>query len=238
MIELTSITKYYDQFKALDNISFTIEGNKITCLIGKNGAGKTTIIKCINRILKPDNGTIILNKRSIFTLKAEEYRISYIPDIPIYFEELSTYENLIFIGKVYRKDRNVINEMIDKMSLGEYCKISPAKLSKGNQQKLSIAIALLRDFDILIADEPFTGLDPEQIEDLKNIFIDLKKSNKTIIISSHLLDLAETFTDNFIFIDHGKLLKSGSKQEFIQPEFKKSLQEFFVETIRSETKEV
>ena len=134
--------------------------------------------------------------------------------MPIYYEELSVLEHLSFVGAMYdiqsRKD-----SLIQRLELEDHLDKVPSMLSKGNKQKLSIACTALRNYEILLADEPFSGLDPKQIRVLKDIILENKENGKTVILSTHLLDMIESFCDEFIMIDRGKLLAQGNLEQII-----------------------
>jgi ABC-2 type transport system ATP-binding protein len=184
-------------------------------LVGENGAGKSTIIKNIYRYLTPDSGTITLDGKDIFAYPSGAYPVSYIPDVPVFYEELSLLEHLHFIKAIYPQGGVSIDEMIERLDMKEHQNKIPAALSKGTRQKLMIAMALMREFELLIADEPFSGLDPKQIATLKALLLEQKEKGKIVLLSSHLLDVTENICDQSVVIKTGKRLLSGSKQELL-----------------------
>lgn len=186
MIELKveEIFKSYHHKKVLDGMSFVMNSGQITALIGSNGAGKTTMIKCLMKLIEPDRGQIYWNKENIRELKQKAYRVSYIPDAPIYFEQLTVLENLQFICAAYKQDESLIENIVRRLELTDFIDLLPNELSKENKQMLMIVAALLREFDILIADEPFSGLDPVQIKELKEIFLEQKEKGKVLLEGS------------------------------------------------------
>jgi ABC-2 type transport system ATP-binding protein len=208
ILEFEHVTKIFENVKALDTLSFQIPENKIIGLIGANGAGKTTSLRLIIRYLSPDEGNIYYRKKHIQTLPDTAFPISYIPDNPIFFEELSTKEHLSLISTMYRAEDKV-DKLISVFEMEKHLDKVPSMLSKGTKQKLMIMCALLREYETLIADEPFTGLDPKQIKVLKDVLIEQRMSGKTIILSTHLLDLVESICDFYIMIGDGKLLGQG-----------------------------
>ncbi|WP_058485675.1 ABC transporter ATP-binding protein [Defluviitalea phaphyphila] len=212
-ISVINVSKTYETVKALKNVSFQLNSGEITALIGSNGAGKTTIIKCLTKLTNFDEGNIYIDDIDINKIKNENYKISYIPDAPVYFEQLTVLENLQFICSAYKKDYSEISPIIEELQLQEYLSFFPDKLSKGNKKKLMIAFALLKDFDILIADEPFDGLDPVLVKIFKNILLKQKKMGKIVLVSTHLLDLAQTFCDKYVILNNGKVLKEASKEK-------------------------
>lgn len=183
-LKVEEIFKSYHHKKVLDGMSFVMNSGQITALIGSNGAGKTTMIKCLMKLIEPDRGQIYWNKENIRELKQKAYRVSYIPDAPIYFEQLTVLENLQFICAAYKQDESLIENIVRCLELTDFIDLLPNELSKENKQKLMIAAALLREFDILIADEPFSGLDPVQIKELKEIFLEQKEKGKVLLQGS------------------------------------------------------
>lgn len=214
-LKINGISKSYNSRKALNNLSFTLDSGEITALIGSNGAGKTTVIKCLSKLISIDTGDISLNNINISIINNKDYPITYIPDTPIYFEQLTVLENLQFICSAYKTDTNQINILAKRLELEEYLDLLPSELSKGNKQKIMIVGGLLRNFDILIADEPFSGLDPVQIKVLKDIFLEQKDRGKMILVSIHSLDLAQTFCDKYVIIKKGELLIQANKDELL-----------------------
>ena len=138
--------------------------------------------------------------------------MSYIPDEPVYYEFLTVEEHLQFIRDMYPTSVYRMEELIEQLNLTPHLKKMPSMLSKGNTQKLMIAMALLRNFDYLIADEPFTGLDPRQMKALKNCLMELRGQGKGVLLSTHLLDVIELFCDRYIMIDEGEVFTYGTKE--------------------------
>lgn len=216
MLKFVDVIKKYDAVTALNHASFQVDAREVVGLIGANGAGKTTAIKLATGYLSPDNGEIWLNGMSRATGLTKDSGIAYIPDEPVYYDFMTVSEHLRFISAMYPEGEYSIEEIITKLSLEEQLNKMPYMLSKGNKQKLLIATALLRKFDLLIADEPFNGLDPKQIHVLKNTFSELKLRNKGILISTHLLDVIELFCDRYVMIEKGCIIGQGSKTEIAE----------------------
>ena len=214
ILTFDNVSKSFGNVQALQSLSFDIQENKIIGLIGANGAGKSTTMRLIVRYLRSDSGNIFFRQSPINTLKNETFPIAYIPDMPIYYEELSVSEHLSFVSAMYNTQSKK-DSLIQRLELKEHLDKVPPMLSKGNKQKLSIACAALRNYEILLADEPFSGLDPRQIRVLKDIILENKANGKTVILSTHLLDMIESFCDEFIMIDHGKLLVQGNFEQII-----------------------
>lgn len=209
ILRFEEISKTFGKVQALNKLTCQFPENKIIGLIGANGAGKTTLMRLIIRLLSPDCGCIYLNDTPIHSLKNETFPIAFIPDVPIYYEELSVSEHLAFICAMYNTQSQK-ESLIQALELTEHLDKVPSTLSKGNKQKLSIACALLRNYEILLADEPFSGLDPKQIKIFKDILLENKKRGKTVILSTHILDMIESLCDEFIMIDRGELIAQGT----------------------------
>lgn len=214
-VELQNVSYSYGDICAIQDLSFFCEKGEVVGLIGSNGAGKSTTIKTLVRYLKPLSGRILIDGKDAFCFD-QNYPVSYIPDTPVFFDELSVLEHLQFMKAVYPKNTVRIETLLTQMELGAHQNKIPFALSKGTKQKLMIAIALLKDYELLIADEPFTGLDPTQIAQLKRVFLQQKESGKTVILSSHLLDVVENVCDRFVMIQSGKAVASGTRSELLR----------------------
>lgn len=211
-ISFKNVSKKYGDFIALNNISFDIPKNSIVGLIGENGSGKTTLIKCLLGYFNDYTGNI--NVFGVENTKINQLHklLSYVPDTSVFYEELTVIEHLEFIGKIYGTEK-CIDEYLLNFDLKNQLNKLPHELSKGNKQKLSICCALLREYEILISDEPFSGLDPIQINVLKKQLIDIRKNDKTIIVSTHLLSLIENLCDFYVILNKGNLIGFGSINE-------------------------
>lgn len=213
-VSFKKVNKYYNKFHALKNISFDIPKNSIVGLIGANGSGKTTMIKCLLNYYDDFSGEITVFGEKNKSIVQEDNTFAYIPDTPVYYEELTVNEHLDFISRMYKTEEKV-EKLIKDFELESHLNKFPHELSKGNQQKLLICCALLRDYKLLISDEPFSGLDPRQLNNLRETFLELKNEEKTIILSTHLLALIENLCDYYIMIDKGKLIGVGTIQEIL-----------------------
>lgn len=215
-LELKNVTFAYEQKKVLNDISFYVNRGEVTGLIGSNGVGKTTIISHIIRKLRPQSGHILLEGKDIYEIKDKNYPVSYIPDEPIFYEELTVFEHLNFVKALYPKTEIDVAWLIEKLELQEHLYKVPGLLSKGTLQKLMIAIAFLRDYELLLADEPLNGLDPKQIHVFKNMLKELCKRNKAILLSTHLLEMAEELCDRYVILNEGQVIAFGTKKEIIK----------------------
>jgi ABC-2 type transport system ATP-binding protein len=215
LFSFNKVSFSYGAAKVLQSLSFSGDRGQVIGLIGENGAGKSTTIKNIVRYLKPESGNILLDGKDIFKIKIENYPVSYVPDTPVFYEELSLLEHLHFIQAIYPQNQTSIDEMLDRMELREHANKIPSALSKGTRQKLMIAMALLREYEMLVLDEPFSGLDPKQIALLKETILQQRNRGKLVLLSSHLLDLVENLCDKYVIIKQGKLVAEGSRQELL-----------------------
>ncbi len=219
MIEINNYTKIYNKTKkAVDNISFTVENGDIFAFIGHNGAGKTTTIKSIVGISDFDEGEIYINGKSIkkepIACKKE---IAYIPDNPDIYESLTGIQFLKFICDIYEVSKDVRMERIEKYSdifditknLGDVI----SSYSHGMKQKIAIIAALIHKPKVLVLDEPFVGLDPKAVFDLKEIMKEMCKEGVSIFFSTHVLDVAEKLCTKVAIIGKGKILRVGTMEE-------------------------
>ena len=216
MLEFKNVSKNYGYVKALKDISFHASMGEILGLIGANGAGKSTSIRLMLNYISSTTGEIVLDNQKIETIAAKDNKISYIPDEPIYYEFMTVEEHFHFIQAMYEKGEYDFRQLIERFDLNDHVGKLPHTLSKGNKQKVMICTAIMREFDYLIADEPFTGLDPRQMTTFKEILLELKNRDKAIILSTHLLDTIESFCDRYVMIDKGEILAVGTKEEIIK----------------------
>ncbi len=232
MIEIKNVSKTYNGKKmALDKVSFTVNDGEIFAFIGHNGAGKTTLIKSIVGILEFNEGDILINGKSIkkdpIACKKE---IAYIPDNPDLYENMKAIDFINFICDMYevnKEDRNKnIKKYADILELSDNLGDEISSFSHGMKQKVALIAALSHDPKILIMDEPFVGLDPKAVYDMKNIMKSMVKENKTIFYSTHILDVAEKICDRVAIIKSGKIVKVGKMSEIKGDE---SLEQVFLE---------
>lgn len=219
VLQVKNLSKTYSTVHALKGVSFKIKRGTVVGLIGPNGAGKTTLLKCILRLLRYEQGEILYNGHPLTSRQEIAEKISYIPEQPIYYGDLTLEENLDLYAMLSGISRPEFVEkkqnLIERLELEEHLNQLPDHLSKGNKQKLMIAMAFMKRFKLMLADEPFSGLDPVMIRNLKDLFIQVKKGNKSVLISTHLLDLAQTICDSYIFLAHGSILASGTQEDIL-----------------------
>lgn len=231
MIEIKNVTKKYGEKKALDNVSFKVEDGDIFAFIGHNGAGKTTLIKSLVGIHDFDEGDILIDGMSIKDNPVECKKLmAFVPDNPETYEHMKAIDYINFICDMYEidtetREKNIkkyasIFEMEDK--LGD----TIDSFSHGMKQKIVLISALAHDPKILIMDEPFVGLDPKAVFDIKKVLNEMTKDGKIVFYSTHILDVAEKLCSRVAIIKQGKLIKSGNMKEV---KGDKSLEKVFME---------
>lgn len=194
MLEVKHVTKRYGKTLANDDISFTVEPGQIAVLLGPNGAGKSTIIKCIAGLLRFD-GEITLGGLPCKSVEAKRL-LGYIPEMPAVYELLTVREHMEFVRRAWRMESlDGVDALLERLELLDKADKLGRELSKGMQQKLSIACALVHDPRVIIFDEPLVGLDPHAIKELKQIFRELKDRGCAVLISTHMLDSVEDYWD-------------------------------------------
>ncbi|WP_027088530.1 ABC transporter ATP-binding protein [Thomasclavelia saccharogumia] len=225
MIEVINLTKQYDGFKAVDNLNFEVKPGKITVLLGPNGAGKSTTIKSIANLLNFE-GKIKICGYENDTIEAKKC-FGYVPETPILYDLLTIDEHIDFIGNAYRikNYQETAQKYLELFKITEKRKSIAKELSKGMTQKLSMLLALLIQPKALLVDEPMVGLDPGSIEDVLNIFKQLKKEGCAILISTHIIDIVDDIYDEAYIMNKGKIIKHVLKDELE----KETLKEYFFE---------
>ena len=217
MLSVKNLKKEYDKFK-IDKVSFSVERGKITGLIGNNGAGKTTVLKCVIGVLQYDFGEIIIDGLMLGHHE-EEYKekIGIVFDSGYFYENLTLEEMKKIISAAYRNwDEEVYQGYLKNYKLDSKLKIET--LSQGKKMKYALALALSHNAEILIFDEPTSGLDPKTRQLFCEEMIDQKKHGRTILFSTHITSDLDKIGDNIILMDRGRILKEATKQEFLMGE--------------------
>ena len=234
MLKVENVTKYYGKFKAVDNLSFSVKPGEIFGLLGVNGAGKTTTFRMIMGLLEPTEGKITLNDKPIDYSVTDD--IGFLTEERSLLTKLTVREQAIFYGKLKSMNEKEILDKLDyylnKFEISEYKDKKIKELSKGNQQKIQFILAILNDPKLLILDEPFSGLDPFNLEMFKNEIIELSKKGCMIIFSSHRMEHVELFCKKLCILLEGKTVLEGylddikkqykKKNIFIKGDIKKS----------------
>ena len=214
-IELNEVVKRYGEFTAVDRLSLCVEPGQIVGFLGPNGAGKTTTIRMIMSIMYPDSGRIsVLGKPRAIDVKD---RIGYLPEERGLYRKMTIDKTLRYFGKLkgmHRHDlRDRIGECLDSVGLGDWRFKRTEALSKGMSQKLQFVLTILHRPELVILDEPFSGLDPINMELLKDLVIDLRRQGTTVIFSTHQMDQAQRLCDRLVLINRGRKLIDGSLEE-------------------------
>ena len=231
MIEIKNVTKTYGEKCALDDISFNVEDGEIFAFIGHNGAGKTTLIKSIVGIHEFDKGDIIINNKSIkedpISCKKD---LAFVPDNPELYENMKAIDFINFICDMYE-----VSQETREKNIRKYAKLFEIEdnlndpiisFSHGMKQKIALISALAHEPKILIMDEPFVGLDPKAVFDVKKVMNEMTKEGKSIFFSTHILDVAEKLCSKVAIIKNGKLIKTGNMKDI---KGDKSLEKVFLE---------
>lgn len=215
-ISVRNVTKFYGPQKALDNISFEIRRGEITGFIGPNGAGKSTMMKIIAGFIGPDDGHVSVCDLPAGPGHTDTRRlIGYLPEHNPLYPEMYVREYLRYVADIYKMGRHsdqAVKNVIEKTGLGPEQGKKIGALSKGYRQRVGLAQALIHDPSVLILDEATTGLDPNQIVEIRNLISGLG-SEKTIMLSTHIMQEVEAICNSVIIIDHGHIAASGTRDE-------------------------
>lgn len=217
MITVKHLTKRYGHITAVNNISFDIKKGEIVGLLGPNGAGKTTTMKILTGYMPADSGEVTLAGHDVFTDSLEvRKKIGYLPEHSPLYEELNVKEYLEYIAQMHDipffNIEKKLYEVLEKAGLQDKLYSEISELSKGYKQRLGLAQALIHNPPILILDEPTTGLDPNQIVEIRHLVKEIGKE-KTIILSTHILSEVEATCDRVLIINNGEIVASGTTNE-------------------------
>ena len=222
MLKVSNISKYYDDFLAVDNLSFEVKDGEIFGLLGVNGAGKTTTFRMIMGLLDKSSGSIKLNGKDIDYSISDE--IGFLTEERSLMLSYTVMEQAIFYGTLKGMKKEDIERELDKylkeFDILDYKNKKIRELSKGNQQKIQFILSIIHHPKLLILDEPFSGLDPINVEKFKNIILSLKKDGTSIIFSSHMMEHIEYFCDSLIILVKGKAVIEGKLKD-IKNDFRK-----------------
>lgn len=217
-ITVQNITKTFGSQKALNNVSFTINKGEVVGFLGPNGAGKSTMMRILTTFYKADNGKAAVNGFDV--LEAEknvQKSIGYLPEHNPLYLEMYVKEYLAFNADVYKVDKSKINNVIEQTGLSPEAHKKIGQLSKGYRQRVGLAAALLHDPEVLILDEPTTGLDPNQLIEIRKLIREIGKE-KTILLSTHIMKEVEAVCDRVIIINKGELVADKKLEELREAE--------------------
>ena len=211
---IENVSKTFVDKKAVDDISFRIEKPGVFALLGTNGAGKTTTIRMMLGILKKDTGTILWNGKSV---DRKNVNFGYLPEERGIYPKTRIVDQLEYFAKLKgmskQEAQKNIDYWLDKLKMTEYKYQTAEKLSKGNQQKIQFITAVMHNPELIVLDEPFSGLDPVNTELLKNIILELVKEDKYIVMSSHQMNSVEEFCEDVVILNKGKTVLKGNLNE-------------------------
>lgn len=222
IIRVRNLSKKFGSFEAVKNVSFTVNKGDVFGFLGPNGAGKSTTIRCLLSLISPDNGSIELFDKPLNKHRSEILaNVGSIIEKPDFYKYLSAQKNLEIFARISgaKVSKKEIAEMLDFVGLGDRAKHKVKGFSHGMKQRLGIAQTLLHKPELIILDEPTTGLDPQGIIEIRNLILRLKnEQNKTILLSSHQLSEIELIANRMVIINQGKSLVEGSVEELLNSE--------------------
>ena len=213
MIELSHVSRFFGNFRAVDDISFSIQTGEIVGLLGPNGAGKTTTMRMITGFLEPSAGEVKIDGMNIVENSvACKAKIGYMPESAPLYPDMIVYDYLCYIAKMQGQDVSKVEKLAKECGLKEVMHKNIAELSRGNRQRVGLAHALMSDPEILILDEPTGGLDPNQVAEVRSLIKEIGKT-RTVIISTHILSEVEMMCSRVIIISRGRLAADSSTTE-------------------------
>ena len=225
VLEVKNVTKYYGDFKAVDNLSFTVKEGEIFGLLGVNGAGKTTTFRMIMGLLDATEGTILLDGKHIDYSVTD--KIGFLTEERSLLVKMTVREQAIFYGTLKGMEEKKIIErleyLLNKFGVSDYIDKKIKELSKGNQQKIQFIMAIINEPKLLILDEPFSGLDPFNVELFKSEIVELSKKGSIIIFSSHRMEHVELFCKKLVIILKGKTVLEGYLKDIKEKYRKKNI---------------
>jgi len=212
MLELHDVTKRYGDRLALDGVSFTVGDGRLTGFVGGNGAGKTTTMRIILGVLASDGGAVTLGGTPL--TDADRRRFGYMPEERGLYPKMRLLEQTVYLARLHgwtpaAARRNAL-ELLERLGLGERTNDTIESLSLGNQQRAQIAAALVHRPEVLVLDEPFSGLDPMAVETVQSVLADVAASGAPVLFSSHQLDIVERLCDDLVIIAGGRIRAAGS----------------------------
>lgn len=215
VVELDRLTKSFGGFKAVDDLSFSVSKGEIFGFLGPNGAGKTTTLRMLLDIIPPTSGTIsILGSGSAIPIR---HKIGYLPEERGLYKKMKARDSIAYFARLRgvpaRKAKAKAIELLDRFGLGEFSKTKCEALSKGMAQKVQLLSTIAHDPDLLILDEPFSGLDPINQHTLEELILELRREGKTIIFSTHVMQHAERLCDRFLILAGGKARFDGTLEQ-------------------------
>jgi len=216
MIQVQGLAKLYGAFRAVDDLSFTVQAGEVMGLVGPNGAGKTTSLRCLAGIIPPSRGTLRICGHDLVKDPVSAKRhLAFFPDEPRLFDYLTVWQHLTFVARIYQVAdyEPVAEQLLEELELSGKRNALPGELSRGMKQKLAIACGLLHSPKVIYFDEPLTGLDPIGIRRMKDSILQRARSGVAIVISSHLLHLVEEICSHILILQNGRKVADGTLEE-------------------------
>lgn len=215
MIEIRNLSHQYGDRQVLKNVSFTVEPGKLTGFVGANGAGKTTTMRAMLGLIRPTSGEVLLNGRPITA--TDRVGIGYMPEERGLYPKMKLHEQIVYFAQLHGVDKAVANrradELLDRLGLADRRDEIVESLSLGNQQRAQICVALVHEPNILVLDEPFSGLDPIAVEVVLDVLNQRAKMGAPVLFSSHQLEVVEKLSDNLVIISQGEIKAAGTRRE-------------------------
>ncbi len=212
---IDSVSKRFGEVQALQDVSLEIEPGEVFGFLGANGAGKTTAMRVVLDIIRPDSGTVIWNGKLNTELPRETW--GYLPEERGLYAKMNVLEQLVFFAKLHgvrsKEAERETREWLERFRIPEYADRRAEQLSKGNQQKIQFIAAILHDPQVLLMDEPFSGLDPVNVALLKEAFLEMKDRGKTLIFSTHQMETVEELCESIAILDRGSVVVGGSVRD-------------------------
>jgi ABC-2 type transport system ATP-binding protein len=212
---IDSVSKRFGDVQALDGISLEIKPGEVFGFLGANGAGKTTAMRIVLDILQPDSGTVTWNGRPNSEVPRETW--GYLPEERGLYAKMNVLEQLVFFGRLHglrgKAAEREVRDWLERFRIPEYADRRAEQLSKGNQQKIQFIAAILHDPQVLLMDEPFTGLDPINAALLKEAFVEMRDRGKTLVFSTHQMETVEELCESIAILDRGKVVVGGSVRD-------------------------
>ncbi len=213
MLEVIGLSKRYGKTLAADQVSFTVPDGKVGILLGPNGAGKSTVIKSIAGLLR-FSGKVLIQGEDSRGLEAKR-QFAYVPELPYMYDALTVREHMEFITRAYgaELEEREMNALFERFELSDKQDKLGSELSKGMMQKVSICCALIIRPKVILLDEPMVGLDPAAIRELKAMILELRDRGRTVLISTHMLEMVKELWDVTFVMDKGRILGTYGKEE-------------------------
>lgn len=234
-IEVKNISKFYGTQLALDKVNFSIKKGEIVGFLGPNGAGKSTMLKILTGYIQPSEGEVFVHNLNLQQEKIEAQKnIGYLAEHNPLYIDMYVKEYLLFNASIHKTDKIEVEKIIEKVGLKTECHKKISQLSKGYRQRVGLAGALLHDPEVVILDEPTTGLDPNQLLEIRSLIKEIGK-NKTVLFSTHIMQEVEAICDRVILLNNGKIIADEqledlkrNQEQIIEVEFDFKIEKQFI----------